>query len=215
MDQLLPWIGGCSCSRFVLAISVMFCATGFPGPSDAWLLLLEWRCWLLQPDDKFELLLWAHLPKSTSLSGIGYFWTKYTSVTCFASSSHFPFLVIWILFRVPSLFRTWTECTWSVRTSFWFLLKKSEFRSSFPWKEFDENQFSEVKKCPSSPWPCRIHSSISRLSSFVFLPRCTWNTNWTFFSINSLCRFLVLFEKFSPSYGELHYWIVHLSLSHT
>ena len=40
-------------------------------------------------------------------------------------------------------------------------------------------QVSGVTWCPYSPWPCRIHSSISRTISFVFLPRDMWNTNCT------------------------------------
>ena len=59
IDQLFPWIGGCSCSRVPVAINVTFCAAGFSWAfwtSHCFDFLSEWSYLLLQSDDNFELL---------------------------------------------------------------------------------------------------------------------------------------------------------------
>ena len=101
IDQLFPWIGGCSCSRVPLAVNVTFCAAGFSWAfwtSHCFDFLSEWPYLLLQSDDNFELLPCTHWTKSISQGCL-----------CLALSHQCPrFLLCWKYFFL-----------WSAQFCFW------------------------------------------------------------------------------------------------
>ena len=156
---------------------------------------------------------------------IGCFCTRYASVTCFASSSHF--LCGYLdTFKSSTSFPNmdqWRIWAWTHRSKRHFFqrpaefalyllsvpVKKSEFRSSFPSTELDEEKFSGGQRCPSSHWPCRIHSSISTTKSFVFLPRRMWKVDWIVSPTIIPSRISLLLETIVPSFGEFDFWLVH------
>ena len=109
---------------------------------------------------------------------IGCFCTLYTFATCLANVL-LSCLIFAILLKFPSFCWTcWSKLHFFPRIAEIalylpsVLLKKSEFQSSCPWNEFDEErEVSGINVCPSSSRPYRMHSSISRAISFVLLPK--------------------------------------------
>ena len=98
--------------------------------------------------------------KFLHLSRIGCFCTRYTSVTCFACSSHFPFGLSGYLIKVQRFLENLDQCTWIIRayssgsklhffprlaeTTLYLLLvpvKTSAFRSSIPRESLDGRRF--------------------------------------------------------------------------
>ena len=138
----------------------------------------------------------------------------------------FSFWVFWILFKVASLFRSWTTVHGVSRLE---LPESCRNCALPPFGSFEETgisfftpiartrwgQVSGVKFRPSSPWLCRIHSSISSTISFVFGTRKYAEYELDLFSINYPSRFSVLLEIIIPSSGEVDFWLVHRLFSHT
>ena len=149
-----------------------------------------------------------HLLSSFLLSGnrdilfrSGCFCTRYNSVTCFASSYNFPFGSSGYSSKLQVFSDPEPMCMTYPGSNFPSLAEVSRFTSSrflrrnrtFVHHSHCENSMRTgfwVKICLSSPWLCRIHSSISSTISFVLAPGSMWNMNWIFSPSTILADFL-------------------------